>query len=96
MALRMSQIERLSNDVADNRPPIHPQLLPTWVQVWLIASAVICGCDVLFTSMRPASLKGGSFEKFFLFQGCMAGFIQESGRFSTREYLIFRADICRS
>uniref|UniRef100_A0A0N5AV79 DUF5658 domain-containing protein n=1 Tax=Syphacia muris TaxID=451379 RepID=A0A0N5AV79_9BILA len=38
------------------------RILPFWVEAWLAVSAVVCTLDVVYTMLRPITLRGGRLE----------------------------------
>lgn len=45
--------------------------LSLWMEIWLIASAIICALDSIFTTFRPRTLPGGDMKWFGLWEACM-------------------------
>lgn len=41
------------------------KIIPFWIEVWLIASTVICAADMAFTMLRPYTLKDGILGNVF-------------------------------
>ncbi|CEF60765.1 Emopamil-binding family-containing protein [Strongyloides ratti] len=40
-------------------------ILPRWIEIWNITSAVICILDVAYTMLRPLTVRGGILENFY-------------------------------
>ncbi|VDD97363.1 unnamed protein product [Enterobius vermicularis] len=39
--------------------PNGKRILPFWVEAWLTTSAILCTLDVVYTMLRPATLRNG-------------------------------------
>ncbi|KAK0412680.1 hypothetical protein QR680_006349 [Steinernema hermaphroditum] len=43
------------------------KILPFWIELWLIVSTVLCALDVIYTTLRPLTTRGGSLENVYYF-----------------------------
>ncbi|KAK6050063.1 hypothetical protein COOONC_12432, partial [Cooperia oncophora] len=56
--LRCLHSDREGKNITVQEAKSSKRILPLWIEVWLVMSAIICFVDVLFTMLRPHTTEG--------------------------------------
>uniref|UniRef100_A0A1I7ZSB3 EBP-domain-containing protein n=1 Tax=Steinernema glaseri TaxID=37863 RepID=A0A1I7ZSB3_9BILA len=43
------------------------KILPLWIEAWLVISTILCALDVIYTMLRPLTVRGGALENVYYF-----------------------------